>query len=249
MNNFVENFLELVDIESIDSTNEYENSIDFSVMDDESFVLANGIVSHNSATSAFRQFRDPMTQAAFPLRGKFLNVTGLPASKIIQNKEVQSILNAVGLRLGEDATNLRYGKILIYSDADPDGDSIAGLLINFFGRYWPDLLKQKMLFRVLTPLVVVENKTKRMAFYTNDEFRQWEDKVGKSIKDWNVSYKKGLAALESQDYNEIIKNPRMFALTPGDTLRKSLDDWFADDPEPRKRKILKQKEDESEEVV
>jgi len=191
----------------------------------------------DSASSAFRKYRNPMTQGAFPLRGKFLNVAGMPASKVIQNKEVLSLLNAIGLRLGEEAENLRYGKILIYSDADPDGDSIAGLLINFFGRFWPELLAKKMLCRVMTPLVVVEKKAERKMFYTNEEFEKWQLEEG-NIKEWSISYKKGLAALEDPEYCDIIRDPKMFSLVPGKNLRKSLDDWFGNDSSIRKQKIL-----------
>jgi len=190
----------------------------------------------DSASSAFRKYRNPMVQGAFPLRGKFLNVAGMPASKIIQNKEVQSLLNAIGLRLGEDAKNLRYGKVLIYSDADPDGDSIAGLLTNFFGRFWPELLENRMLFRVMTPLVVAQKNNDRKMFYTNEEFESWH--TTPDAKGWHISYKKGLAALEDPEYRDIIRDPKMFALIPGDTLRKSLDDWFGDDSSIRKQKIL-----------
>lgn len=190
----------------------------------------------DSASSAFRKYRDPMTQGAFPLRGKFLNVTGMPASKVIQNKEVQALLNAIGLRLGEEPENLRYGKVLIYSDADPDGDSIAGLLTNFFGRYWPELLEKRMLYRVMTPLVVAQKKDDRKMFYTNEEFEVWS-KSG-ATRGWDVSYKKGLAALEDPEYKDIIRHPKMFALVPGDDLDQSLEDWFGDNADIRKRKMM-----------
>ncbi len=189
----------------------------------------------DSASSAFRKYRDPMTQGAFPLRGKFLNVAGMKASKVIQNKEVQALLNAIGLRLGEEPAKLRYGKILIYSDADPDGDSIAGLLVNFFGRYWPELLEKKMLYRVMTPLVVAQKKDKREMFYSNDEFESWRKTCGRG---WDISYKKGLAALEDPEYCDIIRNPKMFALVPGDDLDVALEDWFGSDADVRKRKML-----------
>ena len=190
----------------------------------------------DSASSAFRKYRDPMTQGAFPLRGKFLNVAGLKPTKVVQNKEVQALLNAIGLRLGEEPKDLRYGKILIYSDADPDGDSIAGLLVNFFGRYWPELLEEKMLYRVMTPLVVASKKKDRKMFYTNEEFEKWSN--SKSSKGWEVSYKKGLAALEDPEYKDIIRDPKMFALVPGDDLEQSLEDWFGSNADVRKKKML-----------
>ena len=190
----------------------------------------------DSASSAFRKYRDPMTQGAFPLRGKFLNVAGMPPSKVIQNKEVQALLNAIGLRLGEEPENLRYGKILVYSDADPDGDSIAGLLTNFFGRYWPELLEKRMLYRVMTPLVVAQKKSDRKMFYTNEEFEQWTK--SESTRGWDVSYKKGLAALEDPEYRDIIRDPKMFALVPGEDLDQALDDWFGNDADVRKKKMM-----------
>jgi DNA topoisomerase-2 len=191
----------------------------------------------DSASSAFRKYRDPTTQGAFPLRGKFLNVSELPASKVIQNQEVKDILTALGLRMGEEPKDLRYGKVLVYSDADPDGDSIAGLLTNFFGRYWPELLKDNRFYRVMTPLVVAKKGKETVPFYTHEEFEKWQ-KATKDIKKWDVSYKKGLAALEDEEYAEIIKNPRMFSIVPGEDLKQTLDNWFGADPAMRKKKIL-----------
>lgn len=209
--------------------------IDAKAKDRETCTLA--LFEGDSASGAFRKYRDPQTQGAFPLRGKFLNVSELPASKIIQNKEVKDILNAMGLRMGEQPKNLRYGKVLIYSDADPDGDSIAGLLTNFFGRFWPEMLQEDRIFRVMTPLVVAKSKKQQISFYTNDEFEEWEKTI-KNHKEWDISYKKGLAALEDEEYAEIIKTPRMFSISPGENLKQTLDDWFGADPSVRKQKIL-----------
>jgi DNA topoisomerase-2 len=191
----------------------------------------------DSAMSAFRKFRNPQNQAAFPLRGKFINVTELTSTRVIQNQEVKDLLTAIGLRMGEPPAILRYGKILIYSDADPDGDSIAGLLINFFGRYWPELFDKHMICRVMTPLVVAKKGKEAISFYTNSEFEEWQEKI-KDIKKWDVSYKKGLAALEDDEYKEIIQNPKMFAIDGGPALKMTLDTWFAGDSTPRKLKIL-----------
>lgn len=191
----------------------------------------------DSASGAFRKYRDPQTQGAFPLRGKFLNVSELAASKVIQNQEVKDILTALGLRMGEEPKDLRYGKVLVYSDADPDGDSIAGLLTNFFGRYWPELLSQNRFFRVMTPLVVAKSKKEQKLFYTNEDFEAWHKTV-KNHKDWDISYKKGLAALEDEEYRDIIRTPKMFSIIPGEDLKQNLDYWFGADPSMRKKKIL-----------
>jgi DNA topoisomerase-2 len=191
----------------------------------------------DSASSAFRKYRDPMTQGAFPLRGKFINVTELPNTRVIQNQEVKDLLTAIGLKMGEEPKDLRYGKVLIYSDADPDGDSIAGLLMNFFGRYWPELFDQGRICRVMTPLVVAKKGADTLSFYTNAEFEEWMGKV-RDPKKWDIAYKKGLAALEDAEYKEIIQNPKMFSIAGGKELKTTLDTWFAGDSAPRKAKIM-----------
>lgn len=233
----VENFFELVDIEEINSSNEYDNSVDLTIDEDESFVLSNGLISHNSAKSAFRDYSDPNFQGAFPLRGKFINVMELPNVKVIKNEEVKNLLGAIGLKMGESPTNLRFGKIYLYTDADPDGDSIAGLLMNFFGKYWPELFEEGRILRVLTPLVVVEKGKEKHWFYTSQEFQDWEVNQ-KNMSQWKVSYKKGLAALENDEYKEIIRNPKAVTIDKGDKFTETLSTWFSSDSVPRKHKIL-----------
>ena len=195
------------------------------------------IFEGDSASSAFRQHRDPMTMGAFPLRGKFINVMELPNTKVIQNQEVKSLLGSIGLKMGEEPNDIRFGKIFIYSDADPDGDSIAGLLINFFGKYWPELFERGIVCRVMTPLVVCKKGNDKKWFYTNKEFEAWEE-AQKSLNGWSIEYKKGLAALENEEYKEIIRNPNYFVLDKGRNFQGTLETWFAGDSNPRKLKIL-----------
>jgi DNA topoisomerase-2 len=193
----------------------------------------------DSATSAFRKYRDPMLQGAFPLRGKVLNVAELAPIDAVKNHEIKSLLIATGLKMGEEPKDLRYGKILIYADADPDGDSITGLLVNFFGRYWPELFKEQRILRVMTPLVVAKKPGVTLPFYTHEEFDTWQAEQGaRELKKWDIAYKKGLAALEDQEYKEIIQNPKMFAIVPGEDFRGVLDCWFAGNVKLRKDKIL-----------
>ena len=195
------------------------------------------IFEGDSASSAFRKYREPKYQGAFPLRGKFINVTGLAPLKVAKNKEVTALLSSIGLQLGEPVKNTRYGKILIYSDADPDGDSIAGLLINFFGRYWPEMFESEMICRVITPLVVAKKGDDKKSFYSNEEFDAWSRKAS-NIKGWEIEYKKGLAALEDDEYKEIIQNPKFFVIEKGDNFHATLNHWFSKNPMHRKAKIL-----------
>jgi DNA topoisomerase-2 len=195
------------------------------------------IFEGDSASSAFRRYRDPQTQGAFPLRGKFINVREIPDSKVVQNKEVQSLMAAIGLKIGHEPKDLRYGKILLYTDADVDGNSISALLINFFGKYWPELFEEGKILKVETPLMVAKKGKETLSFYSDEEYKEWEQKQ-KSLSSWNIEYKKGLAALEDEEYQEIIRSPRSYFLTKDNGFNSTLNIWFAGDSTPRKKKIL-----------
>jgi len=195
------------------------------------------IFEGDSASSAFRRYRDPQTQGAFPLRGKFINVREITDSKVVQNKEVQSMMAALGLKIGHEPKDLRYGKILLYTDADVDGNSISALLINFLGKYWPELFEEGRVCKVETPLMVAKKGKETLSFYSDEEYKEWETKQ-RSLKNWDIEYKKGLAALEDEEYKEIIKNPQVFILTKDNEFDSTLNIWFSKDSTPRKKKIL-----------
>lgn len=195
------------------------------------------IFEGDSAMSAFRRYRDPNTQGAFPLRGKFINVREQSPTKVAQNKEVQALMASIGLKIGQTAKDLRYGKILIYTDSDVDGQSISGLLINFFGKYWPELFDEGRICKVETPIVVIKKGNVSKNFYTELDYKEWESKQ-KSLSNWSIEYKKGLAALEDNEYKDIIKNPKVFMLTRDEDFELTLNAWFAGDSLPRKNKIL-----------
>lgn len=195
-----------------------------------------GIYEGLSALSAVRKFRDTQTVGAFPLKGKFINVSEMKSSEIIKNDEAVQLMASLGLKLGEEPTSLRYGRIYIYTDADPDGNSIASLLINFFARFWPELFDQGRVYKVMTPLVVAKKGAKAINFYTNDEFEKWSQK--NQVSSWEIEYKKGLAALEDSEYEEIIKNPYLIQIKNDKQYKESLEAWFGGDSKPRKERIL-----------
>jgi DNA topoisomerase-2 len=195
-----------------------------------------GIYEGLSAVSAFRKFRDTQTQGAFPLKGKFINVSEMKASEIVKNDEAVQLMASLGLKLGEEPTQLRYGRIYLYTDADPDGNHISATLINFFNRFWPELFDQGRVYKVMTPLVVAKKGKDSLNFYTQVDFEVWE-KSTKS-RGWEIEYKKGLGALEDFEYAEIIKNPKLIQLKNDKDYKESLDAWFGNDSLPRKERIL-----------
>ena len=236
------NFLQLVDIEDIIESDEFVNMVDITVDVDNSFMLSNGIISHNSASSAFRKYRTPETMGAFSLRGKFINVSEISNQKLSDNKEAVGLMAALGLKLGQKATkdSLRYGRIYLMVDADTDGNSIASLLINFFNRYWPELFELDFLYKVETPIVVATNikkKTMKESFYSQTEYGDWLLKS--NPKDWVIKYKKGLAALVDDEYHDIINKPKLVKIKKSDICNDSLEIWFGKNSELRKNEMLK----------
>ena len=201
-----------------------------------------GLFEGDSAISAFRKYRTPETMGAFALKGKFVNVSEMTNQKLVANDEVVNLMASIGLKLGQEIElkSLRYGRILFYVDADVDGNSIAGLLINFFYKYWPDIFERKMIYKVETPIVVAipKSKTKKkILFYTQTEYNEWESK--NDIKQYEIKYKKGLAALVDDEYQDIINSPRMTLITKDDMSKGSLDNWFGKNSDLRKTELLK----------
>ena len=236
------NFLQLIDIDDIIETKEYVNMVDITVDIDNSFMLSNGIISHNSAAGAFRKYRSVETQAAFALRGKFINVSEISNQKLSQNQEAVNLMAAIGLKLGQpiDLKHLRYGKILIYTDSDFDGNSISALLINFFYKYWPEVFDRGMIYKVETPIVVAvpkAKKAKKILFYTQTEYNDWADRA--DMKQYEIKYKKGLAALVDDEYQDIINSPRMTKISKDDISTEYLDIWFGKNSDLRKVELLK----------
>ena len=121
---------------------------------------------------------------------------------------------------------------------EQDGSAISGLLLNFFYKYWPELIEQGRIFQVETPIVVAKKGKETLKFYYDNEYQEWVNKVGNSIKQWNVEYKKGLAALENYEYKEIIQNPKMYQFVEDDLAKNQFKVWFGDDSDLRKNKIL-----------
>lgn len=199
------------------------------------------IFEGDSASGAFRKFRDPNTMGSFSLKGKFINVSDITTQKLSQNEEAVNLMAAIGLKFGmePDLKHLRYGRILILSDADVDGNSISALLINFFNKYWPSLFDRKMIYKVETPIVVATNlkdRKKKIMFYSQGEYNDWISDNNPKL--WEIKYKKGLSALVDDEYNEIINNPKLTLITKDELSNKNLEIWFGKNSDLRKNKII-----------
>ena len=159
------------------------------------------IVEGDSALGPFRYVRNKELQAILPLRGKILNVTERSVKEAVQNKEVCDIANSIGCGIGAqcDASKSRYDKIIISTDADPDGEQIACLLISLFVNLLPDIVKKGRLYMAIPPLYCWGDNPKNYG-WTNDITR-----IPASVKDFHRF--KGLGEMQNSQLYHFLVNP------------------------------------------
>lgn len=184
----------------------------------------------DSAVGGMSDVRDPNIHGGLPLRGKVLNVYETEVKKVLDNEVLKDIMNSLGLVIHQkaDRTALRYGKVYIATDMDPDGSNIAALLINFFYKFWPELFdpKQTPIFYIFQTPFLIGVKGKERKYWYGHNYQEYN-----SVKDkeWKITRAKGLGTLTKEDWEYSMKQPELIPILDDGKMADTLNLIFASD--------------------
>lgn len=198
----------------------------------------------DSANGSIVDSRDDDFQAAFPLRGKVLNVLKAKREKIFANEEIINMVKIIGTGITDvkkndfDISKARYGKIILTTDADADGGHIASLLIAFIYKYMKPLLENGMVYVAQTPLYELKFKDDKVVYFLT------EDEKNKNIGKYDgqkyvINRIKGLGEIDAEVMYNTSMNPktrRLTRLTVTDVKKmdNTVIDWMGDSVDNRK---------------
>jgi topoisomerase-4 subunit B len=189
----------------------------------------------DSASGSLVSVRDVYTQAIFSLRGKVLNVFSRKRTDIYKNEELYNLMIALGLENGVEG--LRYGKVIIATDADTDGFHIRNLLMTYFLTYFEDLVLAGRLFILETPLFRVRNKKETLYCYNEAQ----RDEAVKEIRGAEITHFKGLGEINPSEFRQFIgENMRLIpvSIASSSQMHQTMKFYMGDNTPERREFIM-----------
>ena len=212
------------------------------------------IVEGDSAAAGLIGARDSEYQAVFPIRGKLINLYKNTSDKVFSNQEVINIIKAIGLEMDNkshklvyDASKLRYGKIILAADADPDGQAIRNLLLTFFWSICPELLTKGHIYVAIPPLFRITTK-KNQYIYLRDGIELEEYKIQHNGESYLVSRNKGLGEQDPEELGQCLlepetRNVQQIIVSDYNETSKLFDIFMGTAVPPRRAYILEHSEE------
>lgn len=199
------------------------------------------ITEGKSAKTPVQNARQIEYEAVYDIRGKIIGALKNPIEKVLENEEVSDILQILGCGIFEkyNPKKLNFGKLLIFSDRDPDGAAISNLIVTLIYVLFPDFIKEGRLGRVIPPLYRLKKGKQSKYFYSREEYEREKDKY----PGWDSTYYKGIGECSSEDmkntmFNEKERRVSIYKAEDFDKFSKLINLLMGDDVPPRRQYIF-----------
>lgn len=233
---------ELVDIDDIQEQG-YKNMIDISVEGNQTFLLSNGILSHNSASASLSKLLGRQNQGFFAMFGVPPNAYDSDTNTLAKSDKIKDIKDVTGLKFTQKYQDeLNFKEIIIATDFDLPGHFICGQLVGLFYKYGKNIIEECRLKRLVTPLLIAKDSKENIIkwFYNFDDYVEFQR--NNKDKKYIYDYKKGLGSYDREELDIIIKRDGLENMLEtfelDDLSEEVIDSWLSSSKADMRKEML-----------